>query len=182
MFITHYKLNGVSASGLRLCKQTSPTIHFYWARNSISKLAFIYFILYIYIYHVVYIQKWEFLLAHACVYPCPLANQYSQNKGTLSNSGTTLRFHANKNCSGKLNYLQVEKVDMNENVIFSHNNSIWPSFLFWDFQSLSVAPELSDKKFGFTSQCAMSQSIHQVEITESPTHCLFQSWTSLGTR
>lgn len=46
----------------------------------------------------------EFLLANACVYPCPWADQYSQSKSTLSNSGFTLGSHANRNCPGRLNY------------------------------------------------------------------------------
>lgn len=55
-----------------------------------------------FVYSLVYVcGSEEFLLANACVYPCPWADQYSQS--TLLNSCSTLSSHANRNCPRKLN-------------------------------------------------------------------------------
>lgn len=97
IFTSHHKLNSVSASDLELCKQTSPGIPFSWAGNSISNQQ-------VFLYSLVAVcRSVGFLLANACGYACSWADQHSQSKSILSNSGFTLSSHANRNCSGKLN-------------------------------------------------------------------------------
>lgn len=56
VFASNHKLNSVSASGLELCKQTNPDVHFCWAGNWISQLG-------------VCVQKWGFCLSvHVCIH------------------------------------------------------------------------------------------------------------------